>query len=212
MGGCRVRHRWLKPHTFPLAMPTGKRMAENELDIEQPWSQLPKENNLWYSRFLIFRDMGPVRSILGAQRIECHRVNKEPPRWTARSWREKSVEFEWHKRAEAWDRHQREEVFTEGYAYDLVRIKKLNGLLDKLERRINEALDTMRPSKGGFPDFMVNRWLEAMKAIAEETGGRVQRKEVSGPNGAPLEVLLFLPEQERDDVLEDVAEDEEQWQ
>ena len=148
---------------------------ELQLDPEQPWSQLVgRENNLWHSRFLIFRDMGPVRSILGAQRIECHRVNKEPPRWTARSWREKSVEYQWHKRAEAWDEYQRREVFNDGYAYDLVRIKKINTLLDMLEKRLFDALNNMKPTKGGFPDFIAGRYLEALDAIAKETGGRVR--------------------------------------
>lgn len=95
-------------------------MAELQVDPEQPWNQIAgAENNLWYSRFLIFRDMGPVRSILGAQRIEARRIGKMDPKWTGSSWKEASQKFHWRERAEAWDRYQREEVFTEGYASDL---------------------------------------------------------------------------------------------
>ena len=95
-------------------------MAELQVDPEQPWNQIAGvENNRWYSRFLIFRDMGPVRSILGVARIECQRLGKPKAKWTPGSWRGAAEKFEWHKRAEALDRYQREEVFTEGYASDL---------------------------------------------------------------------------------------------
>jgi len=108
------------------------------------------------------------------------------------------LKFHWKERAEAWDEHRRKEVFSQGYAFDLKRIEKLDKLAERLEAKVEAMFQAMKPPKGGFNDLMVGRWLETMDAIAKETGGRIQRKEVAGPGGGPLDVLLFLPEQERE--------------
>lgn len=187
--------------------------APAELDADQPWNQLTGiENDMWYSRFLIYRDMGPVRKIMGAYRIECRRLHKPDPKGTPRSWREKSKEYAWYKRAKAWDEHRRAEVFSEGYAYDLTRIKKLNVIAQALENRIIKGFLNAKEPKG-ISYELIDLYLKTVEALAKETGGRIQKKEVSGPNGTPLEVLLFLPEQEQgDDGLEDAAGDQEEWE
>jgi hypothetical protein len=186
--------------------------APAELDADQPWNQLAgTENDMWYSRFLIYRDMGPVRKIMGAAKIEAKRLNKPAPKWPPSKWREKAKEYAWHERAKAWDEYRRQEVFTEGYAYELTRIKKLNVMAQALENRIIKGFLNAKEPKGVSYE-LIDLYLKTVEALAKETGGRIQKKEVSGLNGTPLEVLLFLPEQEQGDGLEDAAGDQEEWE
>src|SRR6266704_2717379 len=170
-----------------------------QLPESEQWLRLPGESNLWYSRFVLHLRLGPARTMLGAVHLEDAQENRLVTRWTPGSWRSAALKFHWKERAEAWDEHRRKEVFSQGYAFDLKRIEKLDKLAERLEAKVEAMFQAMKPPKGGFNDLMVGRWLETMDAIAKETGGRVQRKEVAGPGGGPLEVLLFLPEQERDE-------------
>lgn len=181
-----------------------------DLDPEQPWTRLQVENDLWYSRFLIYRDMGPVRSILGASKIEAERTHKEKPKGSPRNWREMAAVYRWDIRVKAWDEHKRKEVFTDGYAYDLVRIKKLNVIAQSLENRIHKGLlAEMKKDLKGLDKEYLELYLKILEALAKETGGRIQKREVAGPHGGALEVLLYLPEQEEDAPP---VGDEETWE
>ncbi len=168
---------------------------------DTPWERQQGESNLWFDRFSIYLQMGPARNQLGAVHIEDRRQNRPLTRWTPGSWRDAFKKFRWEERAIAWDEHKRREIFNRGFASDLVRIEKLDKLATRLEAKIEAMFDALKPPKGGFNELMIGRYLEALDALAKETGGRVQRKEIAGPGGGPLEVLLFLPEQERDDPL-----------
>jgi hypothetical protein len=171
-----------------------------QLPETEQWLRLPGESNLWYSRFVLFLELGPGRTQLGAVHVEDRQQNRPLTRWTPGSWRAAFKKFRWQERAEAWDEHRRKEVFNRGFASDLVRIEKLDRLAVRLEEKIEAMFQAMKPPKS-FSDLLVGRYLEALDALAKETGWRIQRKEVAGPGGGPLEVLLFLPEQERDDPL-----------
>jgi len=145
--------------------------------------------------------MGPARTQLGAVHEEDRQQNRPTTKWAPGSWRSAFKKFRWQERAEAWDEHRRKEIFNRGFASDLVRIEKLDKLATRLEEKVHAMFDAMKAPRGGFNELMIGRYLEALDALAKETGGRVQKKEIAGPNGGPLEVLLFLPEQEHDDPL-----------
>ena len=71
------------------------------------WDRLPDEPNMWYARFLRYRDLGPDRSLLGTYngwRSERGRKNATgcPPRW--HFWFERCG---WAPRAESWDEAER---------------------------------------------------------------------------------------------------------
>jgi hypothetical protein len=197
----------------------------NKDTTETPWERIEGENNLWYGRFFTYLNMGPSRTLLGAVHIdEARRGAKGRSSSAPGSWFNASRDFKWKERAQAYDEHLRKEVFTQGAAYDLNRIasldkedRKLADKVDRLADKVETMLDAMKPPKGGFNFELVRMYLETQRvrlevldALAKETGGRIQRKEIAGPNGGPVEVLLFLPEQEKDDTLiDDDDEDEE---
>lgn len=83
-------------------------------EINSVWERLQGESNLWYSRFEVYRLLGPGRSIEAAFRVcatppdEEERVAKvrEGPR-ASRHWRNAAEKYEWQVRAEAWDGAER---------------------------------------------------------------------------------------------------------
>lgn len=170
-----------------------------DVDPEQPWTQLKAENDLWYSRFLIYRDMGPVRTVLGACKIERERTRKEKPKGTPRNWREMAAVYRWGVRAKAWDEYRRTEVFNQGYAYDITRIKKLNLLAEALFSRITKGFLNAKEPKGVNNEH-VDLYLRTLEALAQETGGRSKKGadvSVSVDNNVNLtapRVVFVMPE------------------
>lgn len=66
------------------------------------WERLPGEPARWYRRFVLYRDLGPQRTLVeahaAAARAECLAQPRLPARWVqiAATWR-------WEERAQAWD-------------------------------------------------------------------------------------------------------------
>ena len=163
--------------------------------------RMPDEPSLWYDRFLLYAQMGPSRSVLGTFNAE--RAQKGAKRVVSLpgAWQEATKKWEWKKRAEAYDELRRKHIFTQGYASELVRVEKMDKLAQALEARIAKMLLCMaEPEKGKakFNSFLYDMYLKTLDAIAQETGGRVKKQEITGANGGPLDVLLYLPEQEQE--------------
>lgn len=76
-------------------------------DERKPWDQLPDEPDPAYVRFLMYRDLGPARSIdaayvaaTGEATKGSKRQQRAPGQWT-----HDSAQFGWPERALAWDKH-----------------------------------------------------------------------------------------------------------
>ncbi len=90
----------------------------------------------WYGRFVIFRDMGPGRSLTGCVQIYYARRHK-PAHPVNVTWCENARVWKWRERALAWDQYQR----------DLMTLVEANRKAAARERRtavINENIDTAR--------------------------------------------------------------------
>lgn len=178
-----------------------------QVDAEQPWAQLPHEKDNWYSRFLIFRDMGPVRSIRGAYMIECKRINKKASNYSPSSWREAAKAHSWHDRAKAWDAYRRTEVFNEGYAYDLKRIKDMSNLAQVMFGRIVQGFKNAKEPKG-INYELIDLYLKTLEALALETGGRKKALELSGKVDSDINIagrsVFVMPE--RGDLEDDIEQ------
>src|SRR5262245_60895581 len=69
-----------------------------------PWDQLPGESDAAYARFLVYRNLGPQRTIDAAYNSQSPVDPKSPKRHQAPgSWRKDSKRFAWPRRAVAWD-------------------------------------------------------------------------------------------------------------
>jgi hypothetical protein len=181
---------------------------------EQPiWERMNGETNLWYDRFCLYLSMGPSRSLLGTVNEEAQKSAKKRSSSVPGAWYDASNQWDWKARAEAWDEHRRRYTFTSGNAYDVTRIEKLNRYSERLEREIDKMLDAMpaQIKKPWFNQFLYEKYLQTLEAIASETGGRVKtvKQEVTGKDGAPLQVVLCLPDNGDDEPLSDEHSEED---
>ena len=71
------------------------------------WDRQPNERNLWYARFVQFRDMGPDRSLLELCNRWRDTRGRKRSRCTAMSWRRACDRGNWVARAESWDEAER---------------------------------------------------------------------------------------------------------
>jgi hypothetical protein len=164
-----------------------------------PWDQMTEEgeNNLWYSRFLLYLQMGPARTLSGALRLADRAEGRAEHSEPYGAYKEAAKKYNWAERAEAYDAYVRKTAFSEGYAYDLTRIKKLSTLADTLEEKVAAMLRTMKPSRGGFSEKLVERYLQTVEAIAKETGGRRAGLDVSGSAITSMQrIVFFVPQVE----------------
>src|SRR5258707_13385220 len=68
----------------------------------QPWSQREGEPDGAYARFLVYCHLGPSRSIDAAYQTVAGAA-KGSKRRAPGQWFRDSQQWEWHRRAEAWD-------------------------------------------------------------------------------------------------------------
>lgn len=169
-------------------------------DERDAWDRISEdEPNLWYDRFVLYLQMGPSRSLLGAENLEKDRKGLEKSGVSASgAWRNAAKEWNWKKRAEAWDEYRRKQVFTQGNAYDVIRVEKLNKYSEMIESEIEKMMAALakrkKIAKPWFNHFMYEKYLQSLDALAAETGGRVKttKQEHSGSIdvGGAKELLL----------------------
>ena len=71
------------------------------------WEQQPGESDAAYVRFLLYRNLGPARSIDAAYQM----MNNEGHQRAPGQWKRDSVTHRWQERAQAWDVHN---LLTQG--------------------------------------------------------------------------------------------------
>jgi hypothetical protein len=151
-------------------------------DEQQQWERRPGEPNLWYDRFVTYLRMGPSRSLLGAVHLE--EAQKSPKKSSFSvpgAWKDAVERWGWKERAEAYDEYRRKQVFTQGNAYDVHRVERLNHYSERLEQELDKMFDALpkRMKKPWFNYFLFDKYLQTMDALAQETGGRVKKSEVT---------------------------------
>jgi hypothetical protein len=152
---------------------------------EQPWERQEDEQNNHYEMFLFYLHLGPSRTKLGAvHEAEKSRKKQTLSKKVPGNWNDVYEQWNWRKRAETYDEYRRKQVFTQGNAYDLARIEKLNKYSERLEQELDKMLDSLPKTikKPWFNHFMYEKYLQSLEALAQETGGRIRttKQEVSG--------------------------------
>ncbi len=74
---------------------------------EPRWERQPGEPADWFNHFTMFLLGGPGRSLLGTYNIHRTKVGKGRTRQIPNSWVQKSREWGWRERADAWDERNR---------------------------------------------------------------------------------------------------------
>ena len=152
---------------------------------QEPWARQENEPTLWYERFLVYLQMGPARTLLGAVH-EVEKAEKSGKKRSSRvpgAWDNAVEEWDWKKRAEAWDDYRRKQVFTTGNAYDVTRVEKLNKYSEALEAELDKVMAALarrkKITKPWFNPFLYEKYLQSLEALAAETGGRIKKSEAT---------------------------------
>jgi hypothetical protein len=169
------------------------------------WNRLQQEPGNWYSRFLIFRDMGPERTLLGA----VHKAEKSRKKQSTRvpgAWNDASDKYQWKARAEAWDKHLQEEqeqraavlreieaaeierILTSDYARKEKRVAGLAKMAHVLENSFIDP-DTQEINYKFLNPDKVREYRGCLDDIAKELGHRVKESRVTGKDGGPIEII-----------------------
>ena len=80
------------------------------------WAQQASEPSLWFSRYLVFLQLGPRRSLSSAYRADSGKAGKVPS-----SWRQAAHTWNWSDRAAAYDRDLFQKQFIEMERYRMER-------------------------------------------------------------------------------------------
>src|SRR5258708_6162101 len=138
---------------------------------EATWERREGEER-WYARFLLFRDMGPRRTLLGAENLEKVRKSQKKSEVSASGgWRDACKQWEWRKRAQGWDDEQERIALAEcKYARVSERAKLLERWID--------TQDTIMVASVADVGYARSDNLEQLRGLlddmAKETGGRVK--------------------------------------
>ncbi len=126
-------------------------MAEPKL-----WDQQKGETDGAYSHFLIYRNLGPARSIeaayflcssIASNRAKSRRGSKPASNRASGQWAKESEQFNWQARAHAWD----VKVFDEAGQRVVVNFV---ALLEQLSRRALEAMANPRVKPRGLKSIV----------------------------------------------------------
>ena len=71
--------------------------------MSEPWDQLESEPDAAYKRFLLYRNLGPSRTMDRAYRAQGKRLKRGKTKRAPPNWYEDSQKFDWRRRAHAWD-------------------------------------------------------------------------------------------------------------
>lgn len=170
---------------------------------------------MWYSRFLVFLDMGTSRTLLGALNSYEEKQRKAPSKSIPGAWNNQARQWDWRARADAYDQFQiakqrkaiqveQDEVYGSGFGLPFKRVKALKELTEKVVSILQDEL-----AAGDINPRKHEILLQYMSAIADQKGDSKIKQEISGPDGGPVQVIteVFTPEQETDD-FEEILEGE----
>lgn len=177
---------------------------EQELSQER----LPGESLKWYARYLKYRDRGPDRTLLGLvkeeylARTSTIKHNLQVPG----AWHSAYARFHWKERAAQHDEYMREleaarrrilyeieqaeieRILTTGYAAKHERVCALTKWIDALGESMID------PETGAInPKWVSSAKIEQIRGclddIAKEVGHRIQKNEITGKDGGPVEFI-----------------------
>ena len=191
---------------------------EDEQDSEDIWERriAQSEPMRWYARFLLYRDMGSARTLLGTVHLEeqkpkkAQKSPKKPSESVPGAWKDAFRDWEWRKRAEAWDEEQ------ERLAQAACKYTRISERVKVLDRWVDTQDGIMRTSvkdAGYARADSIEQLRGLLDDIAKETGGRVRQTKASvdhrgaidiqGARDRLLDKLNRLPDDNEDDGEDD---------
>jgi hypothetical protein len=177
-------------------------MSEEEA---APWERREGEER-WYSRFLLYRDMGYSRSLLGTVHLEeAQKSTGKRSISVPGAWLNAFKRWDWKKRAQAWDDEQ-ERLTLAATKYG--RISERAKLLDEWISTQDSIMKVHIAEKGYVRADNMEQLRGLLDDMAKETGGRVKvtkqehsgALDIQGAKDRLLQKLQALPDDD-DDLL-----------
>lgn len=190
-----------------------------------PWNRQPGEPGLWYSRFHEYLAQSLTRSVLRVFREQLTRTGpirrgKKPPTTVETipaSWKAAKERYQWVSRAVAWDTYQNEQkAVAWASAREAERAEELR-IATALRKKAHALLalsvtveETKRDRNGAVIAYLLVPQFKAFAVAAQlfsearthargalEMPNRFDRQEVTGRDGAPVEIKHGLTDEER---------------
>jgi hypothetical protein len=164
-----------------------------------------------------FLRLGPGRTLTDLHRryTQCHQST--PPTESYDTLKQWSSRYGWASRAEAWDAGAEErktqaydQAMKSGLALDYERVKELKELANFLIDQVYEqgpdgtfhnvwVPDVKSVGAGDYVEIvdierfnsgLIQQLRSTLDDLAKETGGRVKKQEISGPDGDPVQIVI----------------------
>jgi hypothetical protein len=141
-----------------------------------PWERRPGEPKTAYARFLIYRNLGPARSLAEAQKLAT-KSHKKPTK-VAGSWSDESARWGWVERAHDWDisrlAQQGEEAVVVFIALVRLAVQQSLAALKTMQPKTwQELLNAIQLLSSFIPNETIQRLAEQGQYAAAETTGQV---------------------------------------
>ena len=157
-----------------------------------PWDRLEDEDDLWYERFEIFRQLGAIRSIAQTYRI----AQRERPELTGKSpnstWSEKVAKYRWLERARAWDDYQREQFRAKELEIAEERRMARLQMIKELEK--DSFIGLQNANIASMNQAEARAYLPQIRMLLVALLG-IERVELGGPTGADDQPSSDLPDE-----------------
>lgn len=146
------------------------------------WSRQKGESNLWYGRFLVYRNMGSERTALSAYRLNLKHHGQyqkaEKATFVGGGWQKAMGRYNWTERAEAWDAEERrskesrrkryvEEIDSEAHEIAVEAMKKARKMIEWPLAQTTVELDgkTHILVPAGWNQNTAIRWLKEAHTV-----------------------------------------------
>ena len=167
--------------------------------MREPWERLTGESAKAYASFVLYRDMGPERSLRKlAREDECRAKVGQLERWSSKwRWVERCQKYEDH--LEHQDRLQQEKERREMHK----RHAKMGMLAQTLAlRKLEKALNRIEQDEDGISAPDAARILDVgVKVERQARGESTESHELAGPGGGALELKVTTKEQRFEEVV-----------
>lgn len=145
---------------------TEKTAQPDAAEKASPWDRRPGEPGLWWGRFLLYRDLGPKRAIRETYQRDREARGRRRSEQISGAWYRAAVQWEWKKRADAWDVAERERLEEEREALRLEDRAARIEILKAARFKLVQALDKLKPEDASWTEVysglkMVNGELRA---------------------------------------------------
>lgn len=172
--------------------------------MPEAWDKMENEPSLWFKRFVLYRNLGADRTLLGA----VHKAEKSRKKQSAKTpgaWNDAYEQWQWKSRAKAYDaaiyaeqernaailrqleQDEIERILTTDYAAKHERVKALARMAHTVEKSFIDEETQDVNFKFMSPDKL-REWRGMLDDIAKELGDRVKEARVTGKDGGPIEI------------------------